>query len=331
MSYFHSFNNQLLSTNRDDYQLDSNPIQSSDHLFKATYKPMEFRCLVRINHQSESDLELLSNEVHINQFTNHPNLINIIRHFLLPDGLWYSIFPYSPFKSMDLICKPFGLPESLISIMLVDILNAVDYLHHNNIIHRAITGSHIVPFGDLNKSIKFVLTGLKYNYDMNDRNELQAFDYPRNADKILKCLSPEMLEQNIIGYNYKTDIYSIGILCCELANGIVPFDQMSPDCLLFYKIIGDTPRPLDSTCEEMKLFEEYANQVECTLQRRYRVYCKRKFSSEFQEFVNPSCLHGEQSRRMSAAELLEHCFIQANKQIINSHSSKLALLSQYLS
>lgn len=157
---------------------------------------------------------------------------------------------------------------------------------------------------------------------------LQAYDYPKNASKILKILAPEILEQNIIGYNFKSDIYSLGLVCCELANGIVPFGNMQPDQVLFYKIIGDTPGPLDSTCQEMKIIRQYTDKMEITLQRRYAVYLKRTFTSHFHHFATNACLHTEQSRRFNTSQLLEHSFIRFNSEKHGSH--KMTILAKDL-
>lgn len=184
--------------------------------------------------------------------------------------------------------------------------------------------SHTLMFGTFQTNIKFVLTGFKYSLSVMSQANKQAYDHPKRASKMLHAMAPEILEQNTSGYNYKSDIYSLAILCCQLANGVIPFDNMDTEEILFSKLIGDAPKPIDANHEEMIVLREYAEKMEFTLKRRYINYSKRKFSHSFHEFVS-SCLHIEPTRRPSADELLNHHWIMLTRARLN-RDEEMALL-----
>lgn len=53
------------------------------------------------------------------------------------------------------------------------------------------------------------------------------------------------LFQNLKGYNEQSDIYSLGILCCELGNGAVPFSEVPTTLMFTEKVRGNRPQLLD--------------------------------------------------------------------------------------
>ena len=59
------------------------------------------------------------------------------------------------------------------------------------------------------------------------------------------------LFQNLLGYNEKSDIYSLGVVVCEIANGLIPFSEMPNTYMLLEKMKGTEPKLLDSSTYEI--------------------------------------------------------------------------------
>ena len=152
------------------------------------------------------------------------------------------------------------------------ILTGLNFLHENKKIHRDVktgnillTREGIVKLGDFGVS-----TQLMHSF----------------SKKISKIgtpiyMSPEVIMQN--KYNYKCDIWSLGITAIEIAEGESPFSKTKA-YLVLKKIISQPPKGLKF---------------------------KDKWYKDFNDFIE-KCLIYEPNERPSAKELLKHSFIVKN-------------------
>ena len=249
MDYPISMSINLLECSPDAYQLLD---QINDKVFKGEYlKTGQIYAIKKINldQLTETEMENIKKDVLINRLLKHENVLPFLSCFLQNDNLWIAS-PYCQFGSASDLSKPSGLIELAIAFMLRDTLSALEYIHNQGIIHRAIRGQHILVYGPQGKCL---LTGFQYATStmLNGKILQSVHSYPNNARTNLNWLAPELLEQNLLGYTSTSDIYSLGITCCELANGCVPFSDLQPTEMLLDKLTGNFPRPIDSNCGEL--------------------------------------------------------------------------------
>lgn len=144
---------------------------------------------------------------------------------------------------------------------------------------RAIRASHIL----ISENGNICLTGMRYACPIVEQGkwQRQIHSFPASTARNLNWLSPELLEQNMQGYNEKSDLYSIGVTLCELANGVDPFAGMPTTLMLIEKVRGSTPQLLDSSTllrdENNELHGKYWFSIETGMLDYRGVY----FSCEF--------------------------------------------------
>lgn len=202
--------------------------------------------IISMDKKNDSELEHLNSGIRVTRMLKHKNLLPYLAVFVEVNDLWI-LSPFYDLGSASDLCKPTGIDDEIcLAYLLRDVLMALEYLHQRGIIHRAVRGSHILMKHDG----RCALSGLQYCTSMikDGTWKTAIHEFPSNATSNLNWLSPEVLEQNLLGYNSKSDIYSLGITCCELANGVVPFDNLHPTEMLLDKLTGNYPKPLDASC-----------------------------------------------------------------------------------
>lgn len=93
------------------------------------------------------------------------------------------------------------------------------------------------------------LSGFRHSIDLSKRMDKRAFDYQCDPEGIC-WLAPEVLEQNCTGFGTASDMYSFGIVLCEMMNGIVPFENIPNTLIMLEKLRGRQPVVMDKSTLE---------------------------------------------------------------------------------
>ena len=178
----------------------------------------------------------LINEIQILQMVNHPN---IVKYIDLKKSLnnWYLITEYVGGGSLLDNLKRYisiyrrAFPEDIVQHFMKQILDALNYLHFNRIIHRDLKLDNILlsypseydkqSLNLKSAQVKLIDFGFATILPVNKDVTFTALGTPPNMD-------PKILEQfntgvKNPGYNEKIDIWSLGTLCYEMVVGHSPF------------------------------------------------------------------------------------------------------------
>uniref|UniRef100_A0A8C2ZRN4 STE20-related kinase adapter protein alpha n=2 Tax=Cyclopterus lumpus TaxID=8103 RepID=A0A8C2ZRN4_CYCLU len=293
----------------------------------ARYRPTgEHVAIRRINLEScTNDMVIyLQGELHVSKLFHHSSIVPYKSIFIADNELWV-ITPFMAYGSArDLICSHFadGMTELTIAYILLGMLKALEYIHHMGYVHRSVKASHVLISADG----QVCMSGLRSIFSLirHGQRARVVHDFPQYSVKVLPWLSPEVLQQNLQGYDSRSDIYSLGITACELANGHVPFKDMPATQMLLEKLNGTVPCLLDTTtippeelsmkpsrsgadsgiCEGPVAGSVRHSNGEASSSTGGHPY-NRTFSPHFHAFVE-LCLQREPERRPSAATLIGH-------------------------
>ncbi|KAE8584478.1 hypothetical protein XENTR_v10020983 [Xenopus tropicalis] len=236
--------------------------------------------VMNVTEEEEEEIKLEINM--LKKYSHHRNIATYYGAFVRKglagqdDQLWLVMEYCGAGSVTDLVKKTKGncFKEDWIAYICREVLRGLAHLHAHHVIHRDIKGQNVLLTE--NAEVKLVDFGVSAQLDrtIGRRNTFIGTPYWMAPEVIACDENPDST------YDYRSDLWSLGITAIEMAEGAPPLCDMHPMRALF--LIPRNPPP------KLK---------------------SRKWSKKCINFVD-SCLVKNYSHRPSTDTLLKHAFVR---------------------
>ncbi|KAI1737503.1 hypothetical protein F4680DRAFT_427949 [Xylaria scruposa] len=187
---------------------------------------------IKLVNLPKSELRMIEAEIDLLKNLHHDNIVKYIGFVKSADCL-NIILEYCENGSLHSICKAYGkFPENLVGVYMTQVLQGLQYLHDQGVIHRDIKGANILTTKD--GKVKLADFGVSTSTLAGPDKEAQVVGTPY-------WMAPEIIE--LSGATPASDIWSLGCTVIELLSGRPPYHHLQAMPALF-AIVNDDHPPL---------------------------------------------------------------------------------------
>lgn len=218
---------------------------------------------------TQKNRDILLQETRIMAAMHQENIVQFYSAYLVENTLWI-LMELMDGGSLTNVAQYCECQEPHIAYFAREVLKALDYMHKHNKIHRDIKTDNVL----LKKTGEVRLADFGYTAQLSTDTEFR-----KSVVGTPYWMAPELIRAQ--QYSFPVDIWSLGIMCRELAEGEPPYVELPPMKAL-YKIVSPEGIP--------------------------EISDKEKRSPEFLNFLD-RCLNKNPHERATAEQLLHHPFI----------------------
>jgi len=246
---------------------------AAGEVFLATDSRSGRRVAIKKMPLNAQNMKLISTEIQIMMTSKHPNIVEFFDCFIVEKKLWV-VMEYMGNGCLTEVLEQFEngvlMNEAQIAFVCRENLRGLSYVHSMHRIHRDIKSDNILLGADGSVKIADFGYAAQLTQEKSKRATIVGTPY---------WMAPELIRgQN---YDQKVDVWSLGIMIMEMAEGEPPYMDFPPLRALFLITTKGIPPLKDQD----------------------------KWSEVFKDFV-AKCLEKDIEKRLTADEMLKHPFIQ---------------------